>query len=296
MRMAWYVACFFPEGRWSDLYRCAQNSEIFLRIIDRMRQENLDDLDHLDVMDDDVLRKYLFRLEPQAFEKEAKASALASSPGDVVKKRNFSSMEAEDQDLRKVSRNFMNNFSHCPTYTCQRYDRHYSASWALTERVRFRRALAMLDAGFRPTENAYFARLLLDLLQSDNSESTGKDVAIPCKYSTNLIVVPDPVSPDCALSLSQSGLAHKISEQTGTLGPGEIYFQSSESFAAPQAVRRGMNLTERPGRTTNVLTGPCLVTRGISESKFLACTAAHSLLFSSQTQRFCQLMFKKCRQ
>lgn len=162
-----------------------------------MRQENLDDLDHLDVMDDDILRKYLFRLEPQAFEKEAKASAMASSPGDVVKKRNFSSMEAEDQDLKKVSRNFMNNFSHCPTYTCQRCSHSclsldsIMADSALISELR---ALAMLDAGFRPTENAYFARLLLDLLQSDSSESTGKDVAIPCKYSTNLIVVPDPVS------------------------------------------------------------------------------------------------------
>lgn len=61
--------------------------------------------------------------------------------------------------------------------------------------MRRTRALALLDAGFNPEENVYFARQLLDLFgDSTGSETSGKAVAIPCVHSTNLIVVPDPVS------------------------------------------------------------------------------------------------------
>lgn len=89
-------------------------------MIERARESELEEFNRLELTSPQGLRKFLTKLDPTALEKEAKASAIAASPGDVVKKRNFSAMEAEDLDLRKGSRQFLNDFSHMPAFASQR--------------------------------------------------------------------------------------------------------------------------------------------------------------------------------
>lgn len=175
------------------MHSSKQNSLIFKKLIEDNHKEVLAELAKFDILSEEGLRRFLQRVDPQAVEKAERPVDMNLDPGSAVKKRTFSAMETEDSDLRKNSGHFLNQYSHCPSQAVHRCVDAVSILVLVMTDISAR-AMGMLDAGFDPKKNIYFASLLLDIMKSSDGKCSGKDIAIPCKHSTNLIVVPDPVS------------------------------------------------------------------------------------------------------